>query len=99
MLGGKEMVIQLGENYRIFSESNTSVILEERKVGTKGASAGVEKWDFVGSYPTLEWAVNAIVRKGIQTPNIEGIQNIINLIKTSVAELSGQIRVLQEETT
>lgn len=89
------MTIILSEKYKLTSDAR-NIMLEEKKIVKAGENKGQENWENVGYYPNLQWAVNAIVRRGIQTTEVEGIQNIINCIKEAVASLSGQIEVLQE---
>jgi hypothetical protein len=90
-----KMTIILSEKYKLTSDAG-NVILEEKKIVKAGENKGLENWENIGYYPNLQWAVNAVIRKGIQTTEVEGIQNIINCIKEAVASLSGQIEVLQE---
>jgi len=86
------MIIMLTDQYRITSDAH-NIILQEKKTGKSGKSKGVEKWNDIGYYPTIEWAVNDIVNEGIRTSQLEGVQSIVNEIKISTARLCAQIAI------
>jgi flagellar basal body-associated protein FliL len=90
------MIIQLNDQYRLTSIP-LNVVLEERKVILKGDKAGKEYYSTVGYYPNIEEALTAIFRKQIETSEVEGIQLLIQEIKTAVKTIMEQMRVLEVE--
>jgi hypothetical protein len=57
-------------------------VLEELKTVEKGDKAGETYWNTVGYYPTLESLLRGIAIRHLQTTETEGIQLLIQEIKT-----------------
>lgn len=89
------MIINLNDQYRITTDA-LNYVLEEKKIINKGDKVGESYWTNVGYYPSLEGTVSAILKKGIQTTEVEGVQNIINEIKMATRELTERITIEQE---
>jgi hypothetical protein len=90
------MKIQLNENYRITSMP-LNFILEERKVKQEGKQAGEEYWKTIGYYGNLDQLLFKLFNLRLQESNVEGIQNIIEEIKTAVIDIKQQIKLLENE--
>ncbi|MGE5631341.1 MAG: DUF5405 family protein [Caulobacteraceae bacterium] len=89
------MIIYLNEQYRLTSEP-LNIMLEEKKIVKEGKNAGQTRWNTIGYYSNLEQAVSNVFKRQIQTSEIEGIQNIIDEIKTATKTLCTAIRVESE---
>lgn len=88
------MIIQLNERYRITSQAR-NFVLEEFKTNKKN---GKEYWVDVGYYAELEHVLLKLFKLGLQESEVEGIQSIINEIKTSVKSIMEQIELLEDES-
>jgi len=90
------MIIQLNDSFRI-NIAGSGVILEEKNISGNEKGKGIEKWILISAYSSLERAVSVVIRRGILTTEIEGIQNILNAIKSGVSHLCEQIEIVQED--
>lgn len=89
------MIIILTDQYRITSDAH-NIILQVKKTGKNGKGAGVERWIDKNFYPTIECAVSSMVNKRLLTSELEGVQSIVNEIKTSTANICERIKVSQK---
>lgn len=95
--GGIKMLIQLNEQYRIASTTN-NFELQEKVIAKEGKRQGQEYWKTIGYYGQLEHVLLKLFRLLLQGSKVEGIQSIIDEIKTAAKSISGQIKVLIDDT-
>ena len=70
--------MKINENWRIETDKH-SVILQQRKVNTRGNNIGIARWESVGFYPTHKDALKAMVDYEIRIPQeYEAIVNKID---------------------
>jgi hypothetical protein len=57
------MIVQLAANIRIAAEDGLNYELQRLVIGQSGKSAGIERWDGLGCYPSLQQAAMGALRK------------------------------------
>ena len=88
------MKIKLNDKYQVTGVP-MNFILEEKKIHSEGKEKGVEYFDTVGYYPTLESLLHGIATRHLQTTETEGIELLIQEIKNGVQAITEQIEVLE----
>ena len=90
------MKIKLNEQYQVRGIP-MNFVLEEKKIRKDGKDKGMEHWQEIGYYPTLESLLRGIATRHLQTTETEGIELLIQEIKTFADSVKHQIRLLQDE--
>lgn len=74
------MTITVNEEYRIVTDEY-NFMLQQKKVRKKGKNAGNEIWVTVGYYPSIEYAYEALIRRGLLKEDLEGVQQVIDYLE------------------
>ena len=83
------MKIQINERYLINSDAEQFILYEKKKVEKKDSkNYGEEKLINIGYFGTLENALNFWIGREIRTSDVEGIPEVIKLLK----ELRNQVK-------
>lgn len=90
------MIINLNESYRLHGVP-MNIVLEKKLITEKGDNAGKEYWIAEGYYPNIESALKGIFNRLVETSEAEGIQLLIQEIKSGVQAIIDQINILKED--
>jgi hypothetical protein len=80
------MNIQINDDYRIKSDAY-NVIVETKSVVKEGDNVGKEYWTAVGFYPNLESAYRGMVKDGLQTKDLVGVEAILDYLRQIHADI------------
>jgi len=87
------MKIKLNDKYQVTGVP-LNFVLEEKKVHSEGKEKGVEYFDTVGYYPSLETLLRGMATHGLQTTETEGVELLIQEIKNGVRTITNEIKAL-----
>ena len=87
------MKIKLNDKYQVTGVP-MNFILEEKKIHSEGKEKGVEYFDTIGYYPSLETLLRGLATHSIQQSNCEDVKLLIQEIKNGVRTITEQIKAL-----
>lgn len=89
----EDMKIKLNDKYQITGVP-LNFVLEEKKVHSEGKEKGVEYFDTIGYYPSLETLLRGLATHSIQQSNCEDVKLLIQEIKTLTRSVTDEIKAL-----
>lgn len=91
------MIITLSDQYKLTSDERNIILEQKRISGKDSKNPGEVTWNSIAFYSNIGQAVEGILRRHIQTTEVEGIQSIIQELKTVHKALTATIQVEVEK--
>jgi hypothetical protein len=75
-------MINLDENYKIYTDKNNFILVEIKKKGEDAKNPGEEREVLVGYYGTLEFALKGYINHNIKNDLPDEILTLLNTLQT-----------------